>query len=132
MINVFTYGSLMFAPVWRRVVRGEYRHAAATLAGHARFAVAGQIYPGMIAQPGASVQGVLYFDVAAHDLALLDAFEGAEYRRRPVVLMLQDGAPAHAHAYLYQLPQNLSETPWSPNEFRLQQFLAAYCRDSGE
>ena len=79
--HIFTYGSLMFAEVWQRVVRGSYRSAPATIVDHARYALRGETYPGMIAEAGGTVLGVLYFAVDAQDLALLDAFEGTEYRR---------------------------------------------------
>lgn len=130
--HVFTYGSLMFAPIWRRVVRGDYRQAPATLAGHARFAIVGEAYPGMIAHPGASVAGVLYFDVDAKDVDALDAFEGADYSRRRVSVRLASGEAAEANTYLYLLPQNLSESPWLPEEFQMRRFIASCCEGWGE
>jgi len=131
-MNIFTYGSLMFAPVWQRVVRGACRREEAMLAGHARFAISGETYPGMVRQPGASVSGMLYREVGAEDVAALDVFEGSAYRRVPVLVRLASGAELAAETYLYLLPQNLSKSPWLPEEFRLQRFLETYCRQSGE
>lgn len=127
--QVFTYGSLMFPQVWQRVVRGHYRSAPAVLDGHARFALTGETYPGTIVRPGASVAGIVYFDVSDADIASLDAFEGSEYRRDRVRIRLDSGEPAEADTYLYLLPQKLSESPWLPEEFQMQRFLGSYCRD---
>lgn len=119
----------MFPQVWQRVVRGNYRAEAATLAGHARFALADDTYPGMVAQAGASVPGVLYFDVDAQDVAALDAFEGEEYRRDSVQVLLDSGAMAVAGTYIFLLPQRLSGQPWRPEAFQMARFLGSYCRD---
>lgn len=127
--NVFTYGSLMFAPVWGRVVRGTYRSAAAQLAGYRRYALADDTYPGMVLQDGASVEGVLYFDVDDTDLAALDHFEGAEYRRCSVVLDTHTPTATAAHTYVFEAVQRLSQQPWDPASFALQRFLDSYCRD---
>lgn len=129
VFNVFTYGSLMFPEVWRRVVRGEYRSAPAVLDGHARYALAGETYPGTIARSGASVAGIVYFDVSDADVAALDAFEGSEYRRDQVQVSLASGEAADAHTYIYLLPQKLSESPWLPETFQMQRFLGTYCRE---
>jgi gamma-glutamylcyclotransferase (GGCT)/AIG2-like uncharacterized protein YtfP len=126
--DVFTYGSLMFPPVWERVVRGHYADSNAILRGHARFTVGGQAYPGIVTQPDAQVEGVLYRGVTAGDLLLLDAFEGQEYRRIAVELRLSDGTAAQAWTYLY-IAQDLSDSPWDPEAFAMQRFLDTYCAD---
>ena len=79
--NIFTYGSLMFPNVWEQVVRGRYASVKAALEDHARYAIAGESYPGMVAQTGATVEGILYLDIDAADIARLDTFEGHDYRR---------------------------------------------------
>lgn len=127
--HIFTYGSLMFAPVWQRVVQGQCRSCAARLDGHARFAITGETYPGMVAQAGASVAGVLYFDVSGEDVDALDAFEGCEYRRTQVLVTLQTGETVAAGTYIYLLPEKLSSSPWMPEAFQLERFIGSYCRD---
>lgn len=127
--HIFTYGSLMFPPVWQRVVRGSYRSAAARLDDHARFEIRNETYPGVIAQAGASVSGMLYFDVSPPDVAALDAFEGIEYRRDSVLVRLESGASVAAGTYIYLQPQKLSKSPWLPEEFQMERFLGTYCRE---
>jgi gamma-glutamylcyclotransferase (GGCT)/AIG2-like uncharacterized protein YtfP len=128
-MHIFTYGSLMFPEVWQRIVQGHYRFAPAAVDGYARFAIAGETYPGMAARAGAAVSGVLYFDVDACDVAALDAFEGEDYRRETVRVALDDGGSAEAGAYIYLLPQNLLESPWDPERFQMERFIGAHCCD---
>ena len=127
--HVFTYGSLMFAPVWECVVRGRYRSAAARLDGHARFALSDDTYPGMVPVPGSTVAGVLYFDVDPDDLVTLDHFEGAEYRRTPIEVRLDAARVLSAQTYLFDAPGRLSTRPWNPDTFPIARFLDSYCRD---
>lgn len=128
-MHIFTYGSLMFPEVWQCVVRGHYCFVSAAVDGYARFAVAGETYPGMVARTGAAVSGVLYFDVDERDIAALDTFEGEDYRRETVRVVLDDGSSAEAGAYLYLLPQKLLESPWDPERFQKERFIDAYCYD---
>jgi gamma-glutamylcyclotransferase (GGCT)/AIG2-like uncharacterized protein YtfP len=126
--HIFTYGSLMFPQVWQRVVRGDYRTAPARLDTYVRFAIAGETYPGIVGQRDASVQGVLYFDIAPQDVAALDAFEGVEYRRDPVQVTLESGETVAAATYVYLLPQKLSDSAWLPEAFEMERFIRTYCR----
>lgn len=125
--SIFTYGSLMFPQVWQRVVRGRYAHAPATLDGHARYAVRGASYPGMVAQDDASVAGVVYFDVDERDVAALDAFEGSDYRRVTVAARLPDGICLPVDTYLFINRPDLLAQDWTPDNFALQAFLETYC-----
>ena len=124
--HIFTYGSLMFPRVWQRVVRGTYRSAPATVSDHARFAVTGQAYPGMVALPGAAVRGLVYFDVGAADIALLDAFEGEAYRRDVVEAVLENGSPAAVGTYIHIDKSALSAAPWDPDRFQIERFIALH------
>jgi gamma-glutamylcyclotransferase (GGCT)/AIG2-like uncharacterized protein YtfP len=129
MTNVFTYGSLMFAEVWSRVVTGRYRSVDGTLRDHARHAVRDQDYPGMIELPGAVTEGLVYFDVSDEDLERLDRFEGDDYRRAVVTVVGIDGVTYPCGTYLYLPHERLLDTPWQPEAFAMNHFLATYCRD---
>jgi gamma-glutamylcyclotransferase (GGCT)/AIG2-like uncharacterized protein YtfP len=124
--HIFTYGSLMFAPVWRHVVRSTYRFEAAAIEGHARYAVRGELYPGLIAEAHASTAGVVYFDVRAEDVLALDLFEGDEYRRETVKVRLADGRLVDADTYIYCKEGGLSLHPWVPEAFDMQGFMQTY------
>ena len=127
--HVFTYGSLMFADVWTLVVKGAYRSIAASLADHARYAVADADYPGMVPSDGGRVDGVLYLDVDDADLARLDHFEGDDYRRAQVSLRCDDGTTRTGQTYVYLLRDRLLASPWEPAAFAMDRFIATYCRE---
>ena len=127
--HVFTYGSLMFPEVWARVVAGAYESMSATLAGHGRFAVQDEIYPGMVPRPGSSVRGVLYLDVDATDLERLDRFETDDYRRLAVDVVGADGVVRMAETYIYRTAERLLAKEWLAEEFAMQRFIDTYCRD---
>jgi gamma-glutamylcyclotransferase (GGCT)/AIG2-like uncharacterized protein YtfP len=127
--HVFTYGSLMFAEVWTRIVTGRYRSVEGTLHDHARFAVIAQDYPGMIHAPGASVTGMVHLDVDAADVERLDRFEGDDYRRVTVSVACSDEVVRSCGTYLYLPVDRLTGTPWEPAAFAMERFLATYCRE---
>ncbi|GIZ51783.1 gamma-glutamylcyclotransferase family protein [Noviherbaspirillum aridicola] len=127
-MHVFAYGSLMFPEVWRRVTGDTRRGEPALLADHARHAIHGESYPGVVARCGAQVPGVLYRDVGEAALAALDAFEGPEYERVTVRVRDAAGAQVDAAAYLYLVPGKLSASPWEPQAFDLAGFIARHCR----
>lgn len=118
----------MFPQVWQRVVRGNYRSANAIVSNHARYEIHSEVYPAMIAQDGATVSGVVYFDVDEHDIAILDAFESTDYRRETVHATLESGEVQAVDAYIHVDKTCLSNIPWQPETFRLQHFLDTYCR----
>lgn len=138
-VHVFTYGSLMFAPVWRRVVSGDYRSTPALLTGYRRHRVRGAAYPALVAvDPGAeppapALPGVLYLAVDPADLQALDAFEGADYRRIRVEVSVaaSAGMPGRlpADVYLYLAGDRIEPGDWDPGDFerdRLEPFLAEH------
>src|SRR5271155_1290355 len=75
--HLFTYGSLMFAEVWSRVVHGIYR------------------------QMPARAEGVVYFDVSPADVASLDVFEGEQYQRQVIHVRVTGGDAIAVHAYVF-------------------------------
>lgn len=81
--HIFTYGCLMFDPVWTRVVGGRYKKRTARLDGFCRRRMHGQIYPAVVpCSAEAHVEGVLYLDVDEADIGRLDRFEGKYYKRQ--------------------------------------------------
>ncbi|MGZ3157630.1 MAG: gamma-glutamylcyclotransferase family protein [Burkholderiaceae bacterium] len=125
--HIFTYGSLMFPQVWQRVVRGHYHSVNATVYGYARYAIAGETYPAMIDQADASVTGVVYFDVDDEDVAVLDAFEGNDYRRECVPARIGTNEVRAVETYIYLDTSRISNAVWEPETFQLQRFLDTYC-----
>jgi len=87
--HLFVYGSLV-QPTCLDEVLG-HRHLgerlAARLANYGRRIRSSYPYPFVVAEPGASVEGVLLLDLSPYDLQVLDRYEEVEsgvYRRELV------------------------------------------------
>lgn len=131
MKNVFVYGSLMFDDVWNRVVQCSYGKRTAVLSGYKRLSVKGETYPGLVASPDGSVEGMVYLDVTTQDMQRLDRFEGEYYKKIPVTVTADDDRVLDAEVYLFKQSYKnmLSDTPWDPVHFKahhLRQFIAKY------
>lgn len=130
-MHIFTYGSLMFDPVWQRVVRGSYDAQLARLQGYQRFAIADETYPAVLRRADARVDGRLYLDVSPEDVARLDAFEGEDYRRIGVEVLtgLPGGRREPAQVYLYLRDDRVLPVDWDVAWFEregIHRFMAAW------
>ncbi|MCA9235503.1 MAG: gamma-glutamylcyclotransferase [Planctomycetales bacterium] len=131
-MHLFTYGTLMFAEVWRRVVPREFATEQATVRGYRVRRAAGELFPVMMpAEADAAVTGVVYFDVDVASLALLDEYESTLYDRVGLTAVLPDGRQIECQGYV--LPHDkacfASNEPWTPEWFRehgLRRYLAAW------
>jgi gamma-glutamylcyclotransferase (GGCT)/AIG2-like uncharacterized protein YtfP len=130
MPHLFCYGSLMFAPVWSRVVAGTYHATQARLDGFERRGITGATYPCLIpGGPQDRVSGILYFEVGAADMARLDAFEGDLYERQTVTCVDREQRSHDAQAYVLKphFRSVATATAWDADWFAregLSQFLA--------
>lgn len=57
-----------------------------------------RVYPALLPEPGAAAPGLLFYRLAPAEFALLDAFEGDEYRRDAITVQSASGSVA-AQAY---------------------------------
>ena len=132
MYAVFTYGSLMFESVWKRVVQGDYPSSHASLDGYRRLSVINETYPALVPVPGThSIQGVVYQGVSHDDIGRLDEFEGDYYRREEVEVIIAGGQRMISYTYVFrpEYQQLLSTRDWNPDTFRrngLDAFLQRY------
>lgn len=121
MNHVFTYGSLMYDPVWRTVVAGDYRSMPAAIMGYQRRAVMGEHYPALIpsAEAADAVVGRLYCDVSAEDLNRLDVFEGEQYQRSSCSVKVATDGELTCEVYIWRAHYNslLSPEPWDLQAF---------------
>lgn len=132
LMNIFTYGSLMFEPVWSTVVVGTYARRKARLFGYQRRKLKGETYPALI--PGKHldfVDGIIYFDVDSKDKVRLDRFEGAYYTKKMETLTLTDNRLVTAQVYVFRPEYQalVDEESWSPEWFEktgIHNFMAAY------
>lgn len=131
--HVFTYGSLMFEPVWRWAASNAYPSVSARLDGFRRLAVRDEHYPAVVrsASETAQVQGRLYLGVSEADLKRLDGFEGSQYQRITVEVQdLERGGRLSAEVYLFLREDLLLDTDWDVQRFAdvgLAEFMRTYC-----
>jgi len=120
MVNVFTYGSLMFAPVWSRVVANSYEKFKAILQGYDRKAVQGETYPVIIpSSPTSQVEGIVYLNISLSDLARLDHFEGKYYFRKTEQIFAEgkNTFPAEVYVLKEEYYGIMSLKEWDPVHF---------------
>lgn len=96
--KVFVYGTLLVPDIMREVTGRQYAGESAVLPGYRRYRIRHRSYPGIIAEPGASVTGTL-FNMGPVALAAIDRYEDACYERRPVTVAV-NGEPRQAYAYV--------------------------------
>jgi gamma-glutamylcyclotransferase (GGCT)/AIG2-like uncharacterized protein YtfP len=124
---LFTYGSLMFEPVWLAVARQACKCVPARLVDYAAYRIAHEPYPGLVPAPGHVTRGQLYQSVSDAALVYLDAFEGAFYERIEIFVRLDDHSKVVAATYRVApafRPQVLAEL-WDPETFQ-REHLAAF------
>ena len=102
----------------------------ATLKDFQRSRIRGEEYPGIVAHPGAEVEGILYRDLMPKAIERLDTFEGQQYSRQEVQVMTAHG-PCLAMAYVIKPEHSLLLTgeTWSYEHFLAvgkAKFLADY------
>jgi gamma-glutamylcyclotransferase (GGCT)/AIG2-like uncharacterized protein YtfP len=120
----------MFAEVWNRVVEGKYQSIQARLAGYRRLKITNEIYPGLFPGKG-EVDGIVYFDITADDMARLDGFEADCYERVAAMVIDESGAQIPVETYrISESHRNiLAFEEWDPVKFKqsgLQEFLSGY------
>jgi gamma-glutamylcyclotransferase (GGCT)/AIG2-like uncharacterized protein YtfP len=120
MPHIFTYGSLMFDPVWSRVVDGSYDRCEAILQGYDRKGVRHEVYPVIVPSTIHSlVQGIVYLDVSSSDLAKLDGFEGEYFFRKKEQAVTPDMTilPVEVFVLKEEYYAIISSAKWDPEHF---------------
>lgn len=130
--RLFAYGTLIFPEVVRALLERTPSHAPARLPSHARFAVRGRSYPGLVPTEGRATAGVLWMGIDPAELALVDRYESDLYERRSVTV-LPDGGGAPREAVVYVVPERhrelLADRDWDPERFAREHLEAtvAHC-----
>lgn len=112
---LFVYGTLRDPDLLSGVLARPLSAAAmlpATAPGFAAVHYPGRIYPALRRVPGAAAPGLVLTDVSPFERDLLDAFEGAEYRRELIPVMV--GEELHeAFCYLPAIAVPRDAAPWT-------------------
>ena len=112
---LFVYGTLRDPDLVAAVLARRLPTAAllpATAPGFRAVHYPDRIYPALVRAPGAAAPGLVLTDLTPFERDLLDAFEGSEYHRGLVPVMI--GEELHeAHAYLPAIRISSAAMPWS-------------------
>ena len=131
MVSLFCYGTLQVPAVMQAVTGRAHNGIPARLPGYARFCVKGADYPGIVLSKTHETDGILYDDISALELAVLDRFEGESYTRRMTRVLLEDGSWTKAWTYVITEGQEgqLTGQPWLLDRFLesgLGRFMRSY------
>ncbi len=109
--RLFAYGTLERPMLMGEITGRVPPCVPACLEGCRRGRLAGRTYPGLARDPGGEVRGTLYLGLTRRELALLDRYEGPEYRRVPQGLRTDQG---RRRAWVYiQRPGIPLDGDWS-------------------
>lgn len=113
-MNLFVYGTLLSRSVFEGICGHWHPPEPAHLPGFRCEIIQSRDYPGITPDPDASVDGAVYRDLTDRDLTALDSYEGHEYLRRSVCVILNGSTQLSAQAYIVKSPTSLSGQPWVP------------------
>lgn len=118
-MHLFCYGTLMVPAVWKRVVGKSVEPVATSLEGYASSCVRDEHYPGLRPRVGARTEGLVYAGLRRQDLRRLDKYEGREYRRVLVSVLVPGGKKVSAWCYVTRsrYRRRLCNQKWSLQEF---------------
>jgi len=110
----------MLAEVMEVVAGRRFPQQRAVLAGHRRRLLRGAVYPGIVAAPSESVEGVLFEGLDPPALLRLDRFEDVLYARPELRVTAASGESHLAFVYVLR-PEHaalLTESLWDEADFR--------------
>jgi gamma-glutamylcyclotransferase (GGCT)/AIG2-like uncharacterized protein YtfP len=119
----FVYGTLrdpdLLALLLGRPLSGEAR-LAAVAPGYRAVAWGDRPYPALIVAPGGAAEGLVLTDISSFEAELLDAYEGDEYRRAVLPVLIE--AELHeALAYLPITPPPAAAPDWRLGDWQVNQ-----------
>lgn len=100
MSSAFFYGTLRHAPLLSAILGREAGARPARLPDHAVYWADGHAFPLIVAEPGATAEGILVTGLTGQDLARLDFYEGGFAFANRDVLIDAEGAPVRARVFL--------------------------------
>lgn len=123
---LFTYGTLQFDAVLRALLGRIPERTEDSAPGWRAAALAGRLYPGLVAAPGATVGGLLLTGLSDEEWAVLDAFEDEEYDLREIGL----ASGRRAWTYVWAAG-DVEEADWDAARFAARHLpaYAARCVD---
>jgi gamma-glutamylcyclotransferase (GGCT)/AIG2-like uncharacterized protein YtfP len=125
-MRLFSYGTLQFPAVLAAVTGCHLEGDQAVLDEYACYLVQGKVYPGITAEPGASVEGLVYSGLGEAHFRKLDRFEGELYERVRVCVTDLEGNPLQAWTYVIPeaMRDRLTGRPWNRSDFEVEHLRA--------
>ena len=125
-MRLFSYGTLQFPAILSAVTGCHLEGDRAVLDDYACYLVKGKVYPGIIPEHGASVEGLVYTGIGEAHLRKLDHFEGELYGRVRVCVTDMEGNPLQAWTYVIRdaMRARLTRTPWNRKDFEVEHLPA--------
>jgi gamma-glutamylcyclotransferase (GGCT)/AIG2-like uncharacterized protein YtfP len=119
--HLFCYGTLCVPEIARVVLNGSLPTAQpAALAGYACYAIAGKDYPAILPAADNCALGLLYRRLTPADWACIDRYEGTEYKRIRVKVVIDDRRRISAWTYVLRRQY---ESRVSPRRWDLPSFI---------
>ena len=112
----------MFPEIFKAITGTNFESFPAILLDHKRYGVISkngrEQYPGMAKEEGASVEGIVLFNLDEKTLKLIDTLEGDDYNRSEVKVNV-NGEMVDATAYVWQgHPEKKLSGEWDPEDFK--------------
>lgn len=119
---LFVYGTLRDPDLLSGVLNRALSAAAmlpAVAPGLRAVHYPGRVYPALVRAPGAAAEGLVLTDLTPFEHDLLDAFEGEEYRRGLIPVIL-DEALHEVFAYLPAIAVPADAPPWTLADWQMK------------
>ena len=116
---LFVYGTLQDVDILGAVLGrqvDDVAHKNASAPDYRAVVFPGRVYPALVPATGQHAAGLLLTCLTFADLAALDAFEGDEYRRGSIDVVV-DGTTILAEAYLPVMPIPATQPAWTLAEW---------------
>ncbi|HEX5057034.1 MAG TPA: gamma-glutamylcyclotransferase family protein [Gammaproteobacteria bacterium] len=126
--RLFCYGTLCVPDIMRHIIGRSIPGVPAVLEDYACYTLRNERYPAVVSAPGESTAGLLYGGLTQKELALLDRYEGTEYRRQRVSVATEEGRRAQSWVYIIrpQYSARLSDQPFDLEDYletEVQEYL---------
>lgn len=114
---LFVYGTLRDPELLAAVLGRPATGLNAAAPGFAVVRYPGRVYPALVRRPGGVAVGAVLTDLSAFEMDLLDAFEGGEYRREFLAVVIHEELH-EAFAYLPVIAIPADAPAWTLREWQ--------------
>jgi gamma-glutamylcyclotransferase (GGCT)/AIG2-like uncharacterized protein YtfP len=133
-MRLFAYGTLRYPEVLQAITGCHLEGEKAVLEDYACYIVRGSVYPGIICEPHACTEGVIFTGIGDAHFRKLDDFEGDLYERIRVCVTDGEGNPMQAWTYAIRdaMRAQLTRMPWNREVFEGEHLRGFLKRCRGE